>query len=491
MRRSAEKPTVKKEGRKKRPVPNRKSSAQCAAEELSGRQADAERFAKVCGRILPGLKADLMRMDDPRQPGKVKHPLYAVLLYGIFAFMLRAGSRREINRAMSSPIAIGNLGAISEAIDAAPHADTLARLLKAINAESVQDCYARLLKRLLGLKEFKHLAAPHGRFVVAVDGSMKYSRDYEFSGHAVHRRVGEGDKEIYGVYVLESTLVLSNGAVLPLLVEFVENHPLGSDAEKQDCETKAFKRMAPRLARLLGRNVTILADSLYATGPIVSLIGSRGWEYAMTLKQGALPAVWEEAVGLMKADPANSLSVEYGSGIRQEFRWANGIEHIYGGNHRRLCVNAVMLDEECEDLHTRSGGKTEKRRSRHAWLTSSTVSKGNVDLLCNDIARKRWTIENEFKSEKYDGSMFAHCFSLDWNTLKGFHYLMKIGRALAVIVASSELFAGIARDKGFGGFVSYLRLVVIGCVLDLEAIRNAARAPFRLRMNPSIPPPNA
>jgi hypothetical protein len=240
--------------------------------------------------------------------------------------------------------------------------------------------------------------------------------------------------------------------------------------------------MAPRLAKLLGRDVTILLDGLYATGPTISLCEARGWEYAITLKPGSMPAVWEEAKGLTKADPSNALTVE--CGVRgQKLKWANGIEYTYGNNHRRLSPNVALLDEKWDETRPRSGGTAETRRSRYAWILSREISRDNAFALCNLIARKRWAIENEFKSEKHDGAMFGHCFSLDWNTAKGFHYLMKIGRAIVLVAAHCELFSGLVEDRGVKGFVSYLRLVMTGSILDVEAIRRAAVSPFRLRMS--------
>jgi hypothetical protein len=466
----------------RRQLPNRTSSFSEVTEEQAARQGDAERMARMCRHILPGLKGDMERISDPRQKGKIKHPISSVLMYGVLAFMLCAGSRREINRSLSTPVAAANIEAMVGFGCGAPHGDTLARVLKAIDPEDVQNCYAKLIKRLLGLKEFKAAATCGGRFVVAVDGSMKYSRAHRFSKRAIHRRVGADGGEVYGAYVLEAVLVFADGPPLPLLTEFVENRALDSESDKQDCETRAFRRMAPKLAKLLGRDVTILLDGLYATGPTISLCKARGWKYAITLKPGSMPSVWEEAEGLTKADPSSELTVEYGA-REQTLKWANGIEYTYGNNHKRLSLNVAVLDEKWEESRPRSGGAAETRRSRYAWILSRDISHDNAFTLCNLIARKRWAIENEFKSEKHDGAMFEHCFSLDWNTAKGFHYLMKIGRAIVLLAAHCELFSGLVEDLGVKGFVSYLRLVMTGSILDVEAIRRAAASPFRLRMN--------
>jgi hypothetical protein len=337
-----------------------------------------------------------------------------------------------------------------------------------------------MVKGLFKTKEFQNIAyaAPDRRILVAVDGSMKFSRDYEFSGRAVKRRLKSGGEK-YFAYVLDATLVLTDGTAVPLLSEFVENASMESEAEKQDCEAKAWKRLAPRLAKLLGRNVCVLADGLYASGPVVSLCRSLGWAYVISLKEGAMKAVWEEAEGLMRADPKNSLSMTHG-GRAQTYRWANGIEHAYGGNHRRLELNAAMLDETWTEKHPKSGGREEEKKTRHAWLCSKNLTKENVFQVCG-AGRDRWRIENEFKTEKHDGCMFSHCFSYDWNAMKCFHVLMKIGAAIATLAARSELLNQAFLEKGMRGFVSFLRLVFTGAPLDRDAVRAAAASAPRLR----------
>ncbi len=49
------------------------------------------------------------------------------------------------------------------------------------------------------------------------------------------------------VYVLEANLVLPNGVTLPLLSEFLSYGEGDPDDHKQDCELKAFYRLAARL----------------------------------------------------------------------------------------------------------------------------------------------------------------------------------------------------------------------------------------------------
>jgi len=54
------------------------------------------------------------------------------------------------------------------------------------------------------------------------------------------------------VYVLESVLVLDNGIVLPILTETLENKDWLEGQTKQDCESKAFRRLAKKLYKIFG-----------------------------------------------------------------------------------------------------------------------------------------------------------------------------------------------------------------------------------------------
>ncbi len=63
--------------------------------------------------------------------------------------------------------------------------------------------------------------------------------------------------------MLEARLVTFNGFSISLLSEWIEN-PSDEDYDKQDCERKAFTRLAARLKQDFPRlPVLILADGLY------------------------------------------------------------------------------------------------------------------------------------------------------------------------------------------------------------------------------------
>ncbi len=64
-------------------------------------------------------------------------------------------------------------------------------------------------------------------------------------------------------HVLEARLVTANGFSISLMSEWIEN-PADKAYDKQDCERKAFTRLASRLKQAFPRlPILILADGLY------------------------------------------------------------------------------------------------------------------------------------------------------------------------------------------------------------------------------------
>lgn len=84
-------------------LPNRKSSFHTVAEEKEAAERLTEEKLKACLQILPGLLKQLERIPDPRDPKKVKHQITVLMLYGILMFVFQIASRRQANRALTTP----------------------------------------------------------------------------------------------------------------------------------------------------------------------------------------------------------------------------------------------------------------------------------------------------------------------------------------------------------------------------------------------------
>ena len=76
------------------------------------------------------------------------------MLYGLFAFIFRLSSRREMNRELSGAVIFNNLQKLFPELESIPHADTLARLLEEINVSDVEKTHMHLIYQLIRKKIF-------------------------------------------------------------------------------------------------------------------------------------------------------------------------------------------------------------------------------------------------------------------------------------------------------------------------------------------------
>jgi hypothetical protein len=316
--------------------------------------------------------------------------------------------------------------------------------------------------------------------LIAVDGTQKFFRDYPWQSEALKRTVG-GEERIpqYYVYTLDSVLVLDNGIVLPVLTEILENKDWKEGESKQDCEYKAFKRLAVKLCKVFGKGkVTLLADGLYACGPVMRICRDYRWDYMIVLKEDALPGVWKEATGLMRLEPSNCFHVKWGD-RQQAYQWANDIEYEYGVKCRYTeMLHVVICYETWTENHCRSSKTEELKETRYAWISSRPLTEKNVFMRCTKLARYRWKIESSFLIEKHEGYYFEHCYSYNWQAMKGFHFLMKIGHFLNELAVNSELLLEYVKESGIRGFISSLWDALKGAVLDIQRIAAIVEARY-------------
>lgn len=471
------------EGRKKKQaLPNRLNMLDSIEDEQTGQQTMIENATKVYRKLLPGLVKKFAEIKDPRRPGNIKHKHTVLLLYGILMFVYQVGPRREANRSMTR-IQFENLQAIFPELETMPHADTLARLLEVIEVGQIQDCMVGLLNDLIRSKKFRNYLV-RKNYLIAIDGTQKLFRDYKWEDNCLKRNVG-GEEKVpqYYVYILESVLVLDNGITLPFLSEFLKDEEYIEGVSKQDCERKAFVRLAKRIKEKFPRlKITLLVDGLYACGPVIRKCKEFGWGYMITLKEGAMPDVWHEAIGLMKWAPENSLIVKWGE-REQLYTWANGIEYHYGENGRnKEIVHVVNCYESWEENHSRSTGEVGRKQTRYSWISSKEINKGNVFGRCTRMGRYRWCIENNILTEKHQGYEYQHCYSYNWNAMEGYHYLMKIGRLVNVLAANSELLTQMVKSLGIRGFIAEFRRTISCTLIDKDKLSKVIQERYQLKL---------
>jgi hypothetical protein len=449
---------------------------------------------------LPKLLKDLSKIPDPRNPKKTKHRLTLLMLYGLLMFVFQISSRRQANREMTQPQFKENLRLLFPELDDLPHADSLFRLLCTIDTEQIEQVLVELIKRLIAKKKFRRYLI-NNCYPIAIGRTQKMPFNALWCEQLLQRKINKGktpdpvdgnteaekseeteeENYQYYVYVLEANLAFQNGLVIPLLSEFFEYEQGDMENNKQDCEQRAFKRLAERLKSYFPRlPILLLLDGLYANGPIMAQCIKHHWQFMIVLKDDSLSTLWEEFNSLLKLLPKNLYRMKWG--IRcQEFNWVNNIEYFFGANDcNKTTVHVVTCDETWEVID--KTGEIESKHSRHAWISSRPLNRNNLHERCNLGARHRWGIEATILVEKHQGYHYEHVFALDWQAMKGYHYLMRLGHLFNILARFSSTLAKSFKNLGVRGFIAFVYNTLTGPWLKPEEVEERLNRPFQLRL---------
>jgi len=464
-------------------LPNRVCSYENVSVERQARLEAVTEQVKILRGKLPILLRRLRTVPDPRNPKKIKHRLTCLMIYGILIFVLQVSSRREANRELTRPMFKENLRLLFPELEDLPHQDTLMRLLDRIEVDQIEVAQIELVQQLMRKKKFQRYLID-GCYPIAFDGTQKMIRKVAWSEECLERRVGarEEKQKQYYVYVVEVDLVLENGMVVPLMSEFLEYNKGDTAEEKQDSEPRGFYRLAERLKKAFPRTrFMVLLDGLYPNGPAMESCRDYNWQFMIVLQDGSLPQVWEEYRGLKKLlEPQERLENIWGD-RRQKFHWVNDIEYNYGFNGRkRQIVHVVVCEESWEEVDPQTEEIVTKH-ARHVWLSSESLDRTNVVRRCNQGARHRWGIESGILVEKRCGYQYEHCFSYSWNAMKGYHYLMRLGHLLNVLVLGAAQLAKIVGTLGARGFIRFIRQTLSAPWLDADQVQHRLSQPTYLR----------
>lgn len=471
--------------------PNHTSAYETVEQEREARTEAALEHARIIRSKLPVLLRELSQIPDPRNPLQITHKLTCLMIYGILMFVLHTGSRRKTNETLTAPAMKEQLLRLFPDLQSIPHHDTLYRLLSTIDVDRIEEAQVEVVRSLIRDKKFAD-SLIEGCYMIAIDGTQKLVRRQLPDRQWLQREVGSGEskKTQYYVYVLEANLVLPGGMTLPLMSEFLDYTKGDSEREKQDCEQRAFYRLAKRLKKAFPRlPIMLLLDGLFAIGPVMQLCRAYHWHYLIVLQDGSLHQVWEEYRGLKRLLTEEERHLQIWGDRRQQFHWVNDIQYGWGPNERKtLILHLVVCEESWEEVD--ETGQVVQRHSRYAWISDLPFCKKTIHQRCNLGARHRWAIEEGILVEKHQGYNYEHCYAYDWNAMRGYHYLLRIGHLLNVLAAFSVKLVKVFKEKGPQGFIEFVRTTLSGLWLESVEVRGRLNRPFKLRLVPKshLPP---
>lgn len=378
-------------------------------------------------------------VTDPRHPEQVRYPLPSLLFTGTLLFLCQLGSRRGINDRLR-----GNAPSAAKfeawfGVENVPHGDTLNYAFQRLAVAELQEVLCRTIATLIRKKVLARYRLLGLYYLVAIDGTGLLTFRERHCPHCLTRTFQNG-QTIYCHPVLEAKLVTANGLAFSLMTEFIENADLSTD--KQDCELKAFYRLARRLkARFPRLPICLLLDGLYAGGPTFQVCRDYDWKYLIVLREDDLLQLHRSFAAVIPHLPDQRKQVclqeahasPRAEWVRQDYRWAEGLTYT-DSQDRVHSLNLI----ECRETRTDTRGQV--TLIRYKWITNFSLTSRNVDRLANQGGRLRWKIENEgFNVQKNSDLKLEHPYSQDPTARKVFYLLLQLAHTIFQLIQKGSL----------------------------------------------------
>ena len=404
-----------------------------AEKNCSRGQAMVEGLLKTMMHFFPEFFDQLRGLEDCRD--RAEYELAEILMAGTAMFMFHQDSRNAFNNKREEEEFRTNYQTLFRL--RLPHSDTVHDVMCKLPEKALEHIKCWMLRTLLEKKVLHKQRLMKKWFVLAIDAAGVVSFKKEHCKYCLHKTSING-KTTYFHNVLEAKLITPSGFAISLLTEWIEN---SNEYDKQDCERKAFIRLAARLKKLYPRlPICVTADGLYPYKGFFDTCRDNGWTYIVTLKDGNLPTVWQEASALHELAPHQHHRDQLIDGnqlIEKEFRWVNGID--YNGHS----LNWVECVETITNIKS---GKQE--RSCFVHVTDLEVTSRNVALISN-TGRLRWKIENEgFDTQKNHGYAMGHKYArVNWLAAKNYYQCLQIAHIINQLFVLSTEFQSLKQGK--------------------------------------------
>ena len=395
-------------------------------------------FYKTTHHFFPQLSRWLQFIDDPRQKNKVTYTSGHLLWLGILLFLVRLGARRQIKFRFNTEEFKRNLALLTGSpTEAVAHPDTLGNLLKKLSPEELAKIRQKMISRLIRMKCLLNYRLLGQYYLVSIDGT----------GHLVFKdrhcpycltKEKNGKILYYYHNVLEAKLVTENGLSLSIESEPIENTLAHSSTweegiSKQDCELKAFYRLAERLKKRFPQTrICLLLDALYAADPVLKTCDKNGWKYIITFKRGSMPETYNEYISLKKLQSENRAEIRDGKTC-QNFNWVTDIDY------RGPCFDVLELIESKPGERGKMLVPDRVKNTRFVWMTNLKIDKDNFKAIAKG-GRLRWKIENEgFNIQKNGGYNLEHPYSQHEIAMKNFYLLLQIAHIISQLMEKGSL----------------------------------------------------
>jgi hypothetical protein len=370
---------------------------------------------------------------------------------GISMFLFREGSRNAFNNDRGEANFAGNYQKFLGI--RLPHMDTVEDFFRNLPRESVEKLKASLVSDLIRKKVFNSHRLFKKYYLIAIDGSWLCSYEENNAEGTRLSRKSKNGRVTYHDYMLEAKMVTPIGIVISIASEWVSNEGK-STFDKQDCEIKAFVRLAQKIKSLFPQlPICINADGLYPNSTFMNTCKDYGWEYLVVLCDDQLKTLHEDIADveqrLCLSKETYNVTDKGRTHTTRQYNWISEDERLEYKGHRvyyMKCTETVTQYDRAVNIV--SGHKANDKQNKpvkkgeetknYSWLCSLPITEENRCELA-ETGRNRWKIENEgFNAQKNLGYSLGHKFArASRESMMNFYECLQIAHFISQLVEHS------------------------------------------------------
>ena len=261
----------------------------------------------IINSYFPDLLDRLKEAEDGRCKEYIKYDIKVILVVRILSAIFSFDSLQSMTKGLNTDNAIKNMAAFleQEDLNELPHGDTINDCFKKMKPENLESFLHEMITRLLRRNTFNSSRILKSEWQILVDATGFFHSNSRHCDHCLfsrhkNKQTGEVTSIEYYHNVLEAKVVLNGNLVFSILSEFIENEePIPSEEElwsreysdpskekvKQDCETKAFYRLAKKLKAAFPKlPICITTDALYPCKEMFQTCQNLGWHFIMRFR---------------------------------------------------------------------------------------------------------------------------------------------------------------------------------------------------------------
>ena len=303
----------------------------------------------IINQYFPQLISKFERLTDLRHQSYIEYKMKVIFMVRLLALMCEIKSMNEITREFNTEEAIKNIAEICGLrLEEIPHCDTINNVFKNIEVKEVEEIIKYMIVKMIRNKMLEKYKIRGKYYHIIIDGTgLATSRKKYNKNCLVKNKINKKGEEYqeYSTYVLEAKLVIGE-MVFSIGSEFVENEK--EDVEKQDCEIRAFKRLAEKIKKAYPRlRIIISGDALYASKPVMDICKENKWKYIIRFKEGAIPSLYKEFETVVKIEKESKIeNYEYVTNLDYRENKTNIIKYKEEKKRNRICIYNRFADNK-------------------------------------------------------------------------------------------------------------------------------------------------